>query len=716
MDIKKISYLRLIVAIILIMGVGFAFLTTNLSITGSSKLKGNTWNVYFANIIDGSSSSTSSTATITEENTTIEFNLDLRNPGEDFTFYVDVVNDGTLDAMLDTVEVTGIAEELKKYLTIKTAYVDGIDLTKYDLLKAGESETLNISFVYGEEIDLKELPKTDIELGLSLNINYNQSDSNAKAREIGEVNEDAPVINNDITVIEGSNSWSKSLSISYEITDEDVMRNVMYCVSDTTCTPNTVAELENNTFIYNFESSTEPQKICIAATDIFNNQSTECSDTYYVDSEAPSLTSFNTTPQDGKVTVEVTATDNISGVSTYYYSKNNGQTYVSSTSSNYTFTSLATGTYTIVAYAEDAAGNKSEESNTEVSIVNHSVYAMLYEDGTLRINSTGSIDSRQNLVKNYGKLSSRYTGNSTIPWKNEVSSITIVNIEDSIYPTSTAYWFYNLSNATDISNISNLDTSYVTNMEFMFNNCSSLTTLDVSRWDTKNVKRMEYMFTGCSSLIELNTNNWDVSKVEKMYYMFQNDSALKRVKTTNWNVLSVNNMESMFNGCSSLEEVDVSNWNVSNVLYMNAMFSGCSSLTELNTSNWEPSKVIRTDSMFYNASKLSTLNVSKWRTPNNTSTAHMFSGCTSLTTLDVSNWIVDSVDNMEAMFNGASKLNGLDLSKWNTNNVTNFGYMLSNASSSATNKVWYYGPNSTNIYNNRNTAGAGSITFQYKTN
>ena len=49
-----------------------------------------------------------------------------------------------------------------------------------------------------------------------------------------------------------------------------------------------------------------------------------------------------------------------------------------------------------------------------------------------------------------------------------------------------------------------LNTCIYTNMEHMFDGCSSLLYLpDICHWITKNVKDMSYIFSGCSSLISL---------------------------------------------------------------------------------------------------------------------------------------------------------------------------------------------------------------------
>ena len=49
-------------------------------------------------------------------------------------------------------------------------------------------------------------------------------------------------------------------------------------------------------------------------------------------------------------------------------------------------------------------------------------------------------------------------------------------------------------------NLSNFNTSQVTNMGYMFSRCSSLNSLDLSYFNTSQVTNMGYMFSCCSSL------------------------------------------------------------------------------------------------------------------------------------------------------------------------------------------------------------------------
>lgn len=51
----------------------------------------------------------------------------------------------------------------------------------------------------------------------------------------------------------------------------------------------------------------------------------------------------------------------------------------------------------------------------------------------------------------------------------------------------------------------------------MFNNCSSLTSLDVANFDTAKVTDMSNMFYGCRKLTRLDISNFDTSHVTDLY-------------------------------------------------------------------------------------------------------------------------------------------------------------------------------------------------------
>ena len=83
--------------------------------------------------------------------------------------------------------------------------------------------------------------------------------------------------------------------------------------------------------------------------------------------------------------------------------------------------------------------------------------------------------------------------------------------------------FISFSNYRGVSlneEVSNLDTSLITNMMYMFSNCLNLIELDLSNFNTSNVTNMSYMFQTCEKLEKLDIRNFTFDKVINYYGMF----------------------------------------------------------------------------------------------------------------------------------------------------------------------------------------------------
>lgn len=245
--------------------------------------------------------------------------------------------------------------------------------------------------------------------------------------------------------------------------------------------------------------------------------------------------------------------------------------------------------------------------------------------------------------------------------------------------TDMTYMFWNCKALTSIP-VGNWKTSSVTKFNFTFDNCSNLKTLDVSKWDTSKATSMEYMFTNCSSLTNLDVSNWNTSNVTDMSDMFQDCSNLTNLDVSKWDTGKVTDISWMFHTCSSLDNLDISNWNTSNVTNMSALFTGCKALTDLDVSDWNTSKVTNMSYLFNGCSGLTDLNVSKWDTSAVTTMYGMFTNCTALTNLPVGNWNTSKVTSMYWMFSYCSNLANLNVSKWDTSAVTDMEYMFNSCS------------------------------------
>ena len=198
-------------------------------------------------------------------------------------------------------------------------------------------------------------------------------------------------------------------------------------------------------------------------------------------------------------------------------------------------------------------------------------------------------------------------------------------------PTSLSVFFYGCETLETISGLEYLNTANVEFMNYMFNGCSALKSLDLTNFNTAKVTNMGNMFEGCSALKSLDLTNFNTANVTDMSFMFKGCSALTSLDLTNFNTAKVTNMSFMFHGCSALTSLDLTNFNTANVTDMCFMFNGCSALTSLDLTNFNTAKVTHMNNMFEGCSALTTIYASdKFDTDNVSYGSDMFTGCKSL--------------------------------------------------------------------------------------
>lgn len=141
---------------------------------------------------------------------------------------------------------------------------------------------------------------------------------------------------------------------------------------------------------------------------------------------------------------------------------------------------------------------------------------------------------------------------------------------------STYNLFYQYTGTSVDDLISYGDTTNVTNMGYMCNSCTNLTSIPVL--DTSKTTDMSYMFYGCTSLTTI--PQLDTSKVT--------------------------NMRGMFYGCTSLTAVP--ELDASNVVSMDSMFTNCSNLTEIHMRNMKEAFDISSSTLFTREALVEILN------------------------------------------------------------------------------------------------------------
>ena len=174
---RKTLYFTLCIVLISVLSltIVYAALSVTLNITGSTEVTASNWNIHLANPEVKSGSVNSNVPTISGNN--LSFSANLTIPGDYYEFTVDVVNDGTIDAMIDSVVKTPeLTTEQAKYIKYEVSYENGESISTKQTLKKGTSTPIKVRVEYRKDIVASDLPNTSTELSLKLTLVYVQSD------------------------------------------------------------------------------------------------------------------------------------------------------------------------------------------------------------------------------------------------------------------------------------------------------------------------------------------------------------------------------------------------------------------------------------------------------------------------------------------------------------------------------------------------------------
>lgn len=134
-------------------------------------------------------------------------------------------------------------------------------------------------------------------------------------------------------------------------------------------------------------------------------------------------------------------------------------------------------------------------------------------------------------------------------WANYAGSITEVVIDATMKdaPLTSMRRMFNggnnrLTALTKITGLENLNTAIVTDMRYLFEGCTALTTLDLTSFDISNLMYTTYMFRDCSNLQTINCDdNWnDSEKLFASESMFAGCNKLKGGNGTAFNSSRLN--------------------------------------------------------------------------------------------------------------------------------------------------------------------------------
>ena len=230
--------------------------------------------------------------------------------------------------------------------------------------------------------------------------------------------------------------------------------------------------------------------------------------------------------------------------------------------------------------------------------------------------------------------------------------------------------------------LSNFNSSNVTNLAGMFHKCSKLKEIKgFNKFITNKVSNMRSMFDQCHELEHLDLSNFNTSNVNNMSLMFRQCFKLKYIKGLNkFNTNKVTDMNAMFQECDELEYLDLSNFDTSNVINLKKLFHGCDKLSIIKGPNkFNTNKVTNMHAMFEGCKSIEYLDLSNFDTSNVTDMAKMFNQCNKLKEIKgINKFITHRVENMRTMFQACYELQYLDLSNFDTSNVKDMSWMFCN--------------------------------------
>lgn len=173
--------------LIIFVSIGFAVVSSTLSILGITKVAKSKWDVHFENILpfeDNNVVATSEPTINPDTKTEVTCALTLSLPGDQYGFYVDVVNAGTIDAMIENIDKklnNEVLSQLPSYLEYVITYANNSEIKEKEQLVAGQKKRIKVNVAYKKDINASDLPKQDAPLKLSFAIEYVQSDNTAIA-------------------------------------------------------------------------------------------------------------------------------------------------------------------------------------------------------------------------------------------------------------------------------------------------------------------------------------------------------------------------------------------------------------------------------------------------------------------------------------------------------------------------------------------------------
>ena len=171
---KRRLYFVILFSLILSIGLGYAYLQSVLTFSGTTKISKNNWDIHFENLKGSDDTSVTLNGT-----TGVRANITL-SPGESYTYTVKAVNNGSIDAKIGSITPISIPAAYQNIIEYSLNYQypgESETISVNDVLRSGTSETIKFKVKYKDEDDLTD-DVSEVTLNLNFSVNYIQADEN----------------------------------------------------------------------------------------------------------------------------------------------------------------------------------------------------------------------------------------------------------------------------------------------------------------------------------------------------------------------------------------------------------------------------------------------------------------------------------------------------------------------------------------------------------
>ena len=172
-----------LLGVLMLTTVAYAALSTVLNVSGTVVKKGNLWNIYFTNPSSASIVGTATGGSLNIQASSLNFQVSLYKPGDKVTYTVDIKNGGTIDAVLNSISLTGLDTAKSNSLNYTVTYSNGSTIKEGDTLNAGASRTIKITVEF--DSSATSLPESDVNLTFGVTLIYGQTTSSSSTGTSG---------------------------------------------------------------------------------------------------------------------------------------------------------------------------------------------------------------------------------------------------------------------------------------------------------------------------------------------------------------------------------------------------------------------------------------------------------------------------------------------------------------------------------------------------